>query len=554
MTISYTFTPLASLAYPNADYTNGLAINDSGQVVGAYGGITNYGEILDSHAFLYSGGTYTNIDPVGYYSAAFDISNDGKVLLYTDAGSSYYDYVWQYDVNYYDYYVYDNGTYTPLTNPGDLVTVGTAISDAGVVGYSYDQGGQAEYQGFLFEDGVYTPINVPGAQSTVPTDINDLGQVVGYANGGDIGFLYDSSTGVFTTIANAVVLDWINNVGEIVGHYGEMQYFIDDNGVFTDINVPGASQTIVTGLSDVGVYGSYTVAFQGYSGFIYKDGVYTTMDDSWSVTAISDLGHQWIDWGEVGTLQVVADPTVFADHDHVTLYQTVFENAAYGVLANDTDPISTDALSVSAVNGSVANIGMPVQGLYGTLTLAADGSYSYTATHALPDDGVGFDTFSYTAETASGGHATTDLTIVVVGTDKHYLGGTPDATINGGAYNFNGQVLDGSQGNDVLIAGKSATVLIGGPGDTLTGSIKADKFVFHGDDFGWNEITNFNAKMDTIWLDSTEFTSYQQVLADATQVGHGQNAMTLINDGTGDVIQLDHVQLSALNASNFHFF
>src|SRR6266536_4688562 len=274
MTISYTFTPLASLAYPNAVSTDGLAINDSGQVVGAYA--DSYGE-YSSSAFLYSGGTYTNIDPVGYYSAAFDISNDGKVLLYTDSGSYYYDYAGSYYVNYYDYYVYDNGTYTLLTNtpvgylPGDLVTVGAAISDAGVVGYSYDPAwfadGQAEYQGFLFENGVYTAINFPDAEYTVAEDINDLGQVVGYAsyNGGDIiqGFLYDN--GVFTPIADpnwpyGTVAQWINNDGAIVGFYyisTGTQYFIDDNGVFTDINVPGASQTIVQGISDAGVYGYY---------------------------------------------------------------------------------------------------------------------------------------------------------------------------------------------------------------------------------------------------------------------------------------------------------
>src|SRR5262245_49193522 len=109
---TYTFTPLAALAYPNADYTYGVAINDSGQVVGAYGNVLASGEDSSS-AFLYSGGTYTNIDPVGYYSAAFDISNDGKVLLYTDAGSYYYDPVASsgyYYIDYYDYYVYDNGT------------------------------------------------------------------------------------------------------------------------------------------------------------------------------------------------------------------------------------------------------------------------------------------------------------------------------------------------------------------------------------------------------------------------------------------------------------
>ncbi len=50
------------LAYPNAGYTSGVAINDSGQVVGKYG---DPGVEYSSSAFLYSGGTYTNIDPVG---------------------------------------------------------------------------------------------------------------------------------------------------------------------------------------------------------------------------------------------------------------------------------------------------------------------------------------------------------------------------------------------------------------------------------------------------------------------------------------------------------
>jgi hypothetical protein len=362
MTISYTFTPLASLTYPNAGYTEGVAINDSGQAVGKYG--DPFVE-FSSSAFLYSGGTYTKIDPVGIYSEAFDISNGGKVLLDTDSGSYYFDPMLGAYTTRYDYYVYDNGTYTLLTNtpvgylPGDVVTFGTAISDAGVVGYSYDPvwqtDGQAEYQGFLDENGFYTAINVPGAQYTKVLDINDLGQMVGYAsyNGGDIiqGFLWDN--GVFTTIADpnspsGTVPQWINNDGEIVGYYHSpaaidgLQYFIDDNGVFTDINVPGAAQTSVEGISDAGVFGAYTVAFDGYSGFICKDGVYTTVDDP--LAAMSASGQQLIEnvglGAEIATLQVVADPIVVADHDHVNLYQTVVENAANGALANDTDPIS----------------------------------------------------------------------------------------------------------------------------------------------------------------------------------------------------------------------
>jgi hypothetical protein len=105
-------------------------------------------------------------------------------------------------------------------------------------------------------------------------------------------------------------------------------------------------------------------------------------------------------------------------------------------------------------------------------------------------------------------------------------------------------------GGDTLLAGKSATVEIGGPGDTLTGNPNAgDQFVFHGA-FGQNEITNFNHN-DSIWLDHTNITNFQQLMADASQAN--ANAPVIINDHAGDILQLDNVQLSALHASNFHF-
>jgi probable HAF family extracellular repeat protein len=273
MTLSYNFTPLA---YPipgvgPAYYTNAVAINDSGQVVGSYGGEFEF------HAFLYSGEIYTVIDPEPGLTnaAALDISNDGKALVYTDV--------------YYDYYVYDNGTYILLTNtplgyqPGDVTTVGAAISDAGVVGYSYDPvwyaDGQAKYQGFTYENGVYAAINVPGAQYTVAGDINDSGQVVGYDyfNGINQGFLY--ANGVFTPIVdpnadlNGTIAQWINNDGQVAGYYyvnTQQQYFIYDNGVFTDIAVPGAIETGVQGISDAGVFGFYNDGNYSEHGFIYR--------------------------------------------------------------------------------------------------------------------------------------------------------------------------------------------------------------------------------------------------------------------------------------------
>lgn len=67
-----------------------------------------------------------------------------------------------------------------------------------------------------------------------------------------------------------------------------------------------------------------------------------------------------------------------------------------------------------------------------------------------------------TRSDGAGGAASTDLTVVVVSPDEHYLGGTANTIIDGSSFKFGGQVLDGSLGNDVLLAGKAATVEIGG--------------------------------------------------------------------------------------------
>jgi VCBS repeat-containing protein len=115
--------------------------------------------------------------------------------------------------------------------------------------------------------------------------------------------------------------------------------------------------------------------------------------------------------------------TVEADRAHVQLAGTVTANAANGVLANDTDPIPNDTLIVSAVDGQATNIDRAVAGTYGTLTLNADGSCSYSAnsSHALPASGVSEDIFTYTAKDGAGGVADTTLTVVVAAAGLTYV-------------------------------------------------------------------------------------------------------------------------------------
>lgn len=93
--------------------------------------------------------------------------------------------------------------------------------------------------------------------------------------------------------------------------------------------------------------------------------------------------------------------------------------AASGVLTNDSDP-DGDTLSVSQVsNGTgTANAGQAITGAWGTLTLNADGSYTYTpnaAAQALDDGESQTDVFTYTVKDPAGLTATATLSITVNG-------------------------------------------------------------------------------------------------------------------------------------------
>ena len=107
----------------------------------------------------------------------------------------------------------------------------------------------------------YTPISVPGSSSTSARGINNAGQIVGaYTDSaGQHGFLYSNGTyttfdvpgGRFTTLLD------VNNVGQIVGTYRDssntFRLFLDDNGVFTMIDVPrGLDLFLGAGINDVG--------------------------------------------------------------------------------------------------------------------------------------------------------------------------------------------------------------------------------------------------------------------------------------------------------------
>ena len=98
-------------------------------------------------------------------------------------------------------------------------------------------------------------------------------------------------------------------------------------------------------------------------------------------------------------------------------------SATGNVLTNDTDVDTGDTKTVSEVNGSAANVGTAVTGTYGSLTLNADGSWSYALdnadpqTQALAQGAPATDVFTYTVTDANGATSSTTLTINITGTN-----------------------------------------------------------------------------------------------------------------------------------------
>ena len=104
---------------------------------------------------------------------------------------------------------------------------------------------------------------------------------------------------------------------------------------------------------------------------------------------------------------------------------TAFANtltASGNVLTNDTDVDNGHILTVAAVTGG--NVGAPLTGTYGSVTINQNGSYSYTlndtagsAADHLAQGAHVTDVFTYTTTDEHGATSTSTLTINITGTN-----------------------------------------------------------------------------------------------------------------------------------------
>ena len=153
---------------------------------------------------------------------------------------------------------------------------------------------------------------------------------------------------------------------------------------------------------------------------------YTTLDDSDSEnTETYKLSLETL--SATGTIvdneTSNAQPTAVNDSNSVNAGATltVADGATGDVLLNDSDSDS-DTLTVlairtgaeSATDGTSGTVGQALTGTYGSLTLNANGSYTYVASAQTPTNSDLDDVFTYTASDGNGGTDTAELKIQVL--------------------------------------------------------------------------------------------------------------------------------------------
>ncbi len=213
---------------PGRGYSEAYAVNRSGQAVGT-ANVTDLNIYL-YHAFLYSGGTMTDLGTLegpAYTSVAYGLNNTGVIVGMSDVATSSTGHA----------FTYSNGVMSDLgTLPGGAYSLANAVNDSGViVGEAETTVGAGAYvHAFVCTNGPGTmqDLGTFGGLRSSAFAINNLGQVVGDAedtNAVPHAFLYDLNNGSGMVDLNTLIppgSGWtnleaavgINDSGQIAGY------------------------------------------------------------------------------------------------------------------------------------------------------------------------------------------------------------------------------------------------------------------------------------------------------------------------------------------------
>jgi VCBS repeat-containing protein len=310
-------------------------------------------------------------------------------------------------------------------------------------------------------------------------------------------------------------------------------------------------------------------------------GSHPTRTINWTISDGVSIGHPSTADSNEQTTVVVIDraPTLTSDNYAVLETATSTGTAGTGgtgVFANDTDK-DGDAFTITAVNGSAGNVGNSTLGVYGHLTLNANGSYSYTADitaaiDAAPNGSHPVDTFTYTVSDGLGGVSTTTVTFTIdrpptVATDSgaavESFSGTGNVLTNDSDKDGDSltvSAVNGSGGNvGISIAGTYGHITINANGSytynadntvaidaAATGSHLTDSFTYTANDAHGGTTSS----TITITLDRPPTVASDAGAAVEALTGTG-NVLTNDSDRDADSLTVSAVNGSGGNVGNF---
>jgi probable HAF family extracellular repeat protein len=181
--------------------STGSAINNSGQIAGSSGNPSNQ----ETHAFLYSSGVMTDLMPQGFRSEGLGINDAGQVVG-AFSGLDGRDTAFLFNegqiiplgpgralaINNAGQitgignvpgsevaFLYDHGQLTYLGTLGGRDSSGTGINNAGQIAGWADTPLAGHPHAFLYSNGQMKDLGTLGGDFSEASDINDIGQVVG---------------------------------------------------------------------------------------------------------------------------------------------------------------------------------------------------------------------------------------------------------------------------------------------------------------------------------------------------------------------------------------
>ena len=335
-------------------------------------------------------------------------------------------------------------------------------------------------------------ITITGSTNNAPVASNDTGYIVedGTLTVGDGG--------------SAVTGSDSNNNNESGDTTGDV--LVGDTDADGDTLTVSAISGGSVGSAVTGTYGTLTIQSNGSYEYVADQSAADTLDAGDTVT---DVFTYTVSDGNDGTdtatltftiLGVDDDPVGVNDTGYINEDATLTVNdggsAVTGsdsnnnnesadttgdVLANDTDADGSSSLTVSAISGGT--VGQALTGTYGTLTLNANGSYTYVANQSGADglaaDATATDTFTYTVSDGAGTTDTATLTITVKGVGPTATNDTgsvnEDATLSvnagsGVTSNDTGGDTESLEVTNIRTGTESGSGTSGSVGTALTGT------------------------------------------------------------------------------------